>query len=287
MAGFLAHASRTYALGYFGLIIVISLLEWAFPRRRAGETLSRRWIGNFGILILNSFIVRLLFPLVGAAWAVFCRDRGWGLINHAVLPAWVAVTLTILLLDLQTYAQHCLLHHVSALWRVHRAHHTDQAFDFTTGVRFHPGEAVLSTAAGLVLIALLGAPPLGVLLFEFLTAAIAFFEHANLRVPSSLDRALRLVFVTPDMHCVHHSRAHHEGNSNLGSLFSWWDRLFGTYRAAPDSGHDRIEFGVAGFTDRKHLALQWMLLAPWLGPRGTLETSTTASQAIAKPPGTR
>jgi sterol desaturase/sphingolipid hydroxylase (fatty acid hydroxylase superfamily) len=264
MEQLLRHTPEAYAFGYFGVIIVVSMLEWTFPRRDPAGTMSVRWLGNFGITILDTILIRSVFPLLGVAWATLCSARGWGLFNNWTVPAWFQFLLTIVVLDGVAYAQHQLLHHVPLLWRLHRTHHTDHDYDFTTGARFHPFETVFTTVGHMFAIVVLGAPPIAVLVSELLTIAITFIEHANVRVPASLDKLVRLILVTPEMHRIHHSRDVREGQSNLGTTFSWWDRLFSTYMDRPEAGHNDLTFGVTGFLDRKHLTLPWMLAQPFL-----------------------
>jgi sterol desaturase/sphingolipid hydroxylase (fatty acid hydroxylase superfamily) len=264
MDALLKRASEVYALDYFGIIIVVSLLECVVPRRHAGGTLRRRWLSNFGIAVIGAVVIRSLFPVVGVGWAMLCGERGWGLFNRIASPAWLTAVVAVAALDLVAYGQHYLLHRVSWLWRAHRTHHSDQDCDFSTAARFHPLETTYTTAVTLGAIAALGAPPLAVFVSQLVSTAIGFAEHANVRLPSSLDRALRLLVVTPDMHRIHHSQDGGESRMNLGGTFSWWDRLFGTYIEHPARGQDDIVFGVEGFTERKHLMLQWMLAQPFL-----------------------
>lgn len=264
MEAFLNHASEVYAFEYFGIVIVVSMLEWVVPRRLAGDTLRLRWSGNFGITIVDTILVRFLFPMLGVGWAAFCSERGWGLFNQFAFPIWLQLVLTLPALDVVSYAQHYLLHCAPLLWRFHRTHHTDHDYDFTTGVRFHPLETIYSTAILLGAIAVLGAAPIAVLVSQLLSMGITFVEHANVRVPSSLDRVLRFLVVTPDMHRIHHSQDRRETESNFGTIFPWWDRLFGTYVNQPAGGHERIAFGLAEFGERKHLTLPWMLALPFL-----------------------
>jgi sterol desaturase/sphingolipid hydroxylase (fatty acid hydroxylase superfamily) len=266
MDQFLARASHAYAVDYFGVIIALSLLEWVMPRRDPGDALRQRWWANFSISVLDTVAIRYLFPLVGVAWAVYCFDHRWGLFNRIDAPNLVAFAVTLAALDLFAYAQHYVLHRVPMLWRLHRTHHSDHDFDFTTGVRFHPVESIYTTAGLIAVIFLLGAPPFAVLISQILLVAISFFEHANLRLPSSVDRLVRLFLVTPDMHRIHHSEIGVESRSNLGNVVPWWDRLFGTYLDQPSAGHEGIVFGVPEFRDRKHLTLRWMLAQPLLGP---------------------
>jgi len=260
----LRHAPELHAYDYFGVLIAVALLEWIVPRRSAGDSPGQRWMANFGATIITGALLRLLLPAAGLALALVCADRGWGLFNRLDAPGWLAFAVCVLALDFATYTQHYLLHRFPVLWRIHRMHHTDQEYDFSTGARFHPLEAFYSTAMISGAIVLLGAPPAAVLVSQLLTTAANFIEHANVRLPKRLDSLLRLVFVTPDMHRIHHSRDSRESRSNFANIFSWWDRLFGTYIAQPAAGHDGMQFGVPGFLERKHMRLSWMLVEPFL-----------------------
>jgi len=264
MEELLKYSSRLYALDYFGLIVVVSLVECIIPRRRAGDTLRLRWAGNLGLAILDTFVVRIIFPILGIGIATLAAGRGWGLFNQINFPLWFELVVTIVILDLSFYTQHYVFHRVPILWRLHRTHHTDQDFDFTTGLRFHPAEAILTTAAGLVVIVVLGAAQVAVLLSQLITLSVSFFEHANLKLPTSVDRILRLFLITPDMHRIHHSELARESMSNFGSVLPVWDRLFRTYLAEPAAGHDGIRFGLPEFQGRKHLTIPWMLAQPFL-----------------------
>lgn len=288
MEALLRDASQVYAVVYFGAIIVVALLESAFPRKAPGELLRLRWFGNFSMTILGAVLVRLLFPLFGVGWAVYCSEQGLGLLNRVQWPWWAALALTVVVIDLSAYLQHYLLHRVPVLWRLHRTHHSDEDYDFTTGVRFHPFENIYSTAFLMGAILLLGAPPAAVFLSQLVTVAVVFGEHANVRIPTAVDRVLRLVLVTPDMHRIHHSEDMREGNSNFASLFSFWDRLFRTYVDQPAAGHDGMAFGVPELAGRKHQTLPWMLAQPFLNvehqaPRAESADSDAPSATPAHP----
>lgn len=277
MSAFLEWASRFYAFEYFGLVIVLVLLEWGRPRREAGASLLHaRWFGNVGIAVVDAVVLRWMFPLAGAAWAAWCQQRGWGLLNQFSVSLWLSVPVTLLVIDLNGYVLHYLGHRIPWLWRLHRTHHTDQAFDFTTGFRFHPIDSVLTTAVSMAVTFLLGAPPEGVLLSSAVTLASALFAHSNLQIPAAVDRVLRLVVVTPELHETHHSRVRVESQSNLGVVVPWWDRLFGTYLEAPLNGPDRLEFGVHGFTEPRHLRLDWILWSPFVKRQRRAESSANA-----------
>ncbi len=249
---------------FFAIVIVLVIVEWAAPRRIASSTLTTRWTGNVALLFLNSYMLRWLTPVAGVAWAAVCQSRGWGMLSWWDAPEWVAVVVAVASIDLAHYLRHWLLHRNAWLWRVHVTHHSDLDFDFTTGLRFHPIDAIFSTVVLLATVTLVGAPPLAVLLAELIERASVLIEHANVRVPPRIDGLLRLLFVTPDMHRIHHSRAVGDTGSNLATTFSCWDRLFGTYRATSSSGATDLVMGLEEFDDPKHLRLHWMLAQPFL-----------------------
>jgi sterol desaturase/sphingolipid hydroxylase (fatty acid hydroxylase superfamily) len=273
--------SELYAIDYFGVIIMVSLLEYVVPRREAGLTLRLRWVSNFGVSVISTIAIRAIFPLVGVGWATLCIERGWGLFNHLAAPVWLTFATTFLLLDLGAYSQHYLLHRVPWLWRLHRAHHTDHDCDFSTGARFHPLESIFTNGVTVAIIAILGAPPLAVFASQLVSTAIGFIEHGNVRVPASLDRIVRFVIVTPDMHRIHHSQEAGENQVNYGGTFTWWDRLLRTYRAQPAKGQDGIVFGVEGFDGRKHQTLPWILAQPFLREHAQVVVTEAIPQATS------
>ena len=266
MGVLLQHTAEAYALVYFGALIVASLLEWALPLRPSHEALRLRWLSNVSISILGSFIVKALFPFLAIGWAAYCAERSWGLFHLVAWPGWLTVLLSIFWLDFVFYAQHVVMHKVPLLWRLHRTHHTDHDFDFTTGLRAHPAETLLTNVVVFAAIAMIGASPLAVMLSQLMTIALSFLGHSNVRVSPAVDRVLRLVIVTPDMHRVHHSVDIHEGESNYSNLFPWWDFMFGSYLDQPAAGQTGMTFGVQGFEARKHQSLPWMLAQPLLRP---------------------
>ena len=251
-------------LGVFlGTLLVLALLERAAPRRALKTSRPARWFANLGMIALDTVAVRFLLPVLPAGLAVLCRQEGWGLLNHFQVPYGPAVLIGVVLFDVFIYVQHALFHHLPALWRLHGVHHTDLDFDVTTAVRFHPVEILLSMAIKLALVYLFGPPAVSVILFEVILNATAMFSHSNLRLPPALDRVLRLVVVTPDMHRVHHSVIIREHNSNFGFNLSIWDRLFGTYKAQPEKGHEGMVIGLANFRDPARLGLLQILALPF------------------------
>jgi sterol desaturase/sphingolipid hydroxylase (fatty acid hydroxylase superfamily) len=177
--------------------------------------------------------------------------------------------LAVVVLDMAIYFQHRLFHAVPVLWRLHRMHHADLDLDVTTGARFHPLEILLSMAIKVAVVIALGAPAVAVVLFEILLNASSMFNHANLRLPLAVDGALRWLIVTPDVHRVHHSVIRAETDSNFGFSLSWWDRLFGTWRAQPEKGHDGMTIGLPVFRNPEQLRLDRMLVQPFLRGDGT------------------
>lgn len=254
-------------LGVFlGVFLLLALWETLSPRRVRSFQRRLRWSNNLGLVVLDTFALRVLFPAAAVGAAILAQQEGWGLFNILALPEWIVVLTSILLLDLAIYLQHVMFHAVPVLWTLHRVHHADLDIDVTTGLRFHPAEIVLSMIIKLAVVTALGAPPVAVLVFEVLLNATAMFNHANLRLPKRLDRALRWVVVTPDMHRVHHSVLPHERNSNYGFNAPWWDRLFGTYIPQPTAGHEGMTIGLPSYRTSRDLMLDRMLLQPFREP---------------------
>lgn len=247
---------------FAGILTLMALWEVLAPRRDLHVGRSRRWPNNLGIVVLDTLIVRLAFPVTAIGVAVLGETRGWGLFQTLNAPAWAAIPLAVILLDLAIYLQHRLFHAVPPLWRLHRMHHADLGFDVTTGIRFHPIEILLSMAIKLGVIVVLGAPAVAILAFEVLLNATSMFNHGNVRIPAGLDRVLRWMVVTPDMHRVHHSTSAAETNSNFGFNLPWWDRLLGTYRDQPALGHEAMVIGIDAFRDPRDLRIDRMLLHP-------------------------
>jgi sterol desaturase/sphingolipid hydroxylase (fatty acid hydroxylase superfamily) len=254
-------------LGFFlGLFAVIGAWELVAPRRALTISKALRWTSNLGLVALNTALLRLIFPLAGVGMAAFCAEGGWGIFNHFPVPFRVALPLAVIALDFVIWLQHVMVHAVPLLWRLHRVHHADPDYDVTTGTRFHPLEIVLSMLIKFAAIVVLGPPVVAVVIFEVLLNATAMFNHGNIGLPEPLDRALRWVVVTPDMHRIHHSIEDDETNSNFGFNLPWWDRLFGTYRDQPRAGQLGMTIGIHDHADPREVAsLDGMLLLPFLG----------------------
>ncbi len=265
----LAHEPAVRLGAFFGVFALMALWEAVAPRRARLLPRRVRWLHNLALVVLNSLILRLLFPLAAVGFALLAAEHGWGLLNAFGVPFWWAFALSVIALDLAIYLQHVMFHAVPLLWRLHRVHHADADIDVTTGARFHPIEILLSMLIKFAVIAVFGAPAAAVLVFEVLLNATAMFNHANLRLREPLERLLRRMLVTPEMHRIHHSMELSEANSNFGFNLPWWDRLFGTYRESARLPQESMAIGVKGLTGSDAaVKLTGMLALPFAGAAG-------------------
>lgn len=236
-----------------GIFLVMALLEFALPRREQPLGRLKRWPTNWGLVVLDALLVRLIFPIGGVGQALLAQEKGWGLFPVFGWSGVVAGIVAFVILDFAVWLQHLASHKIPVFWRIHRMHHADAEVDVTTALRFHPVEILLSFVWKGAVIVALGGPVEAVLLFEIVLNGAAVFNHANAALPRWLDRVLRLVVVTPDMHRVHHSVRPEETDSNYGFNLSIWDRLFGTYVPQPKAGHTDMELGQGPeLTPRAH-----------------------------------
>ncbi|MBW2064616.1 MAG: sterol desaturase family protein [Deltaproteobacteria bacterium] len=254
---------------FLGIFMAIAVMEVIVPRRTLTTSKRIRWLGNIGIVIINTFLLRILFPAGAVGISLWVSRQGWGIFSIVRWPLWLEVILTVIILDFVIYMQHVMFHAVPVLWRLHMVHHADLDIDLTTGTRFHPIEIIISLGIKAGAIAVLGAPAVGVIIFEIILNGMAMFNHGNFFMPLAGDRVLRVLVVTPDMHRVHHSVYPYETNSNFGFNLSWWDRLLGTYRSQPTKGHEQMTIGLNQFRDQSRLTLPWMLALPFIGKIGS------------------
>lgn len=252
---------------FLGMFISICSWELIKPRRKLSQDKLTRWTSNFGIITLNTFLLRIIFPTTAVGFASWIQDANFGLFHFLNLFFVVTVIASVLLLDLAIYLQHLLFHRVPILWRLHRMHHTDLDLDVTTGARFHPIEILLSMSIKFLIIFLIGAPPISVLIFEVLLNAGSMFNHGNIYLPPKLDLLLRNVFVTPDMHRIHHSVLVNETNSNFGFSLTWWDKIFRTYKNLPKGDQRTMPIGIETFRKPHYLKFHWLLIQPFLKER--------------------
>ncbi len=241
------------------------LWETLAPLRQLSVSKPLRWLSNLSLVVLNTLVLRAVFPLTAVGIAAIAEENLWGLFNYLSLPGWQVVLLSILILDAIVYLQHVMFHALPTLWRFHKVHHADLDFDVTTGLRFHPVEILLSMGIKITAVVLLGTPAIAVIIFEVLLNATSMFNHGNISLPDKLEGWLRLLVVTPAMHRIHHSVIPRETNSNFGFNLPWWDYLFGTYRHRPSVSHQKMNIGLAEFQNQLRVEqLSWMLILPFL-----------------------
>jgi len=266
---------------FAGLFVVFAVVELLLPRRKLVASKGRRWLTNIGISATAGVLLRLMaalaVPLTAIAAALYAQEKGLGLLNAVSWPAWMKIVIALVALDLAIWAQHLVSHKVSILWRLHKVHHADRDIDVTTAIRFHPIEIALSMLWKIVVVVSLGASPLAVFLFEVILNGCAMFNHANIDLPRPIDRAVRLLIVTPDMHRVHHSVYRSEHDSNFGFNLSIWDRLFRTYTAQPRDGHLGMRIGLTLYQTEEPTRFGWSLVLPFRKPAAPVPDHATAS----------
>lgn len=260
----LQHSAWIRAGAFAACLALLACCERLAPRRRLHYKKSLRWFSNIGIGALNIAVIRLIFPLMAIDAAFLIESRGWGMLNFLEISYGLSVLLGFLILDLSIYFQHVMFHAVPLFWRFHRMHHVDLDFDVSTGQRFHPIEIAVSMGIKIGFVAAFGIKPLAVLLFEVILNATSLFTHTNWSIHPLIDRILRWLLVTPDMHRIHHSVYVRETDSNFGFNLSLWDRIFGTYREKPKDGHEEMAIGLKEFKEEKYLKINWMLFIPFM-----------------------
>lgn len=253
---------------FLSIFVAMALFEILFPRRETakhkGKPLKgKRWLSHGALVIVNSVVLRLIFPAAAVGTALYASANNIGLFNVIEVPWILAAIVAFFVLDFAVWLEHWASHKIPLLWRIHRMHHADTDFDVTTALRFHPLEIILSMVWKAAIVIALGAPVAVVLLFEIVLNGMAMFNHSNVKLPLWLDRLVRLVFVTPDMHRVHHSIIQPETDSNYGFNFSFWDRIFKTYTAQPKGGHESMEIGLEYYRDEKPSQILWFLSLPF------------------------
>ncbi|MFT4609183.1 MAG: sterol desaturase/sphingolipid hydroxylase (fatty acid hydroxylase superfamily) [Cellvibrionaceae bacterium] len=249
---------------FLSVFILFAVLETVFPKKHRTQPRLGRWLSNIGIIIIDSIVIRLIRQVAAVSAALIAAQNGWGLLNWFTLPLWLELFAAIVLLDLAIYIQHIASHKIPLLWRMHRVHHADRDIDVTTGARFHPLEIMLSMFYKGLVIFIVGPSILAVFLFEVILNASSIFNHANLKLTAGLDKKLRLLIVTPDMHRVHHSIDSQETNSNFGFFLSIWDKLFKTYKEQPRAGHLKMIVGIKEYQDKHPSNILWCLKLPFI-----------------------
>ncbi|MCB1663515.1 MAG: sterol desaturase family protein [Pseudomonadales bacterium] len=274
---FLSHEGEIYTGCYFFAIAIVAALEAVMPRRALCQSMGLRWFGNIAVAIIDILLIRSIFPLLGIALALNSSENNWGLMPLMHVPATLAFAIGIIILDFNNYLQHYLLHRIPLLWRLHRMHHSDMDYDFSTSLRFHPLEAIFSVALELMVIFIFGIPAFAYLIYKLVRVLMAAFVHGNLLIPENIDRQLRKVIVTPDLHRIHHSVSKVESNCNFAGVTPWWDKLFNTYIDCPELGQENMKVGLEQFRETKHRYLPWMLLQPFMNPKPTDDLMPSSS----------
>ncbi|WP_298906628.1 sterol desaturase family protein [uncultured Psychrobacter sp.] len=256
-----------WRLGFFlSILVIMMLIEWRMPARKAPIKSSKRWFANFGLVFASSVIARLAVPVGLTAVALYNQQHGIGLFNIIDLPSIVVIILSLILLDIIIYWQHRLFHRVPILWRLHKVHHADAHVDASTGLRFHPIEIILSILVKLVAVSLLGVPAIAVLIFEIALNGLAMFNHANIRLPPAIEKPTRLILMTQILHRIHHSQRVSETNSNYGFSVIWWDWIFGSYKSEAKKPDNELDIGLKEYPSPKQNASLWgLLIMPFKG----------------------
>jgi sterol desaturase/sphingolipid hydroxylase (fatty acid hydroxylase superfamily) len=243
-------------------LFIFSALEFWIPKRNNKYKRSKRWPVNLGISIINTLCLYFLLPLTALGTSIWAETNNIGVLKLIQLPSIITLCFCFLLLDLSIYFQHYLFHRWPFLWSLHAIHHSDEDLDTTSGIRFHPLEIIISMIFKCAIIVLIGIPVLAVIIFEITLNASALFTHTNIRLPHNIDRVLRNIFVTPDMHRIHHSINRQEQNSNYGFCLSVWDKLFKTYIIEPSSPHANLPLGLSKKQSTKFNKLGYLLFHP-------------------------
>ena len=245
-----------------GIFLFMAIWETVRPRRILSESKLRRWVVNLGIIIFNIVFVRFTVGAFAFTVAIFTQTKGWGLFNYFELIPWIVIVTSVIVLDFAIYLQHIIVHAVPLFWRFHRVHHTDLDLDVSSGMRFHPVEILFSLLYKSMIVILMGAPPIAVLIFEVILNAASLFNHGNIYIPKSIDRLLRYIIVTPDMHRIHHSTVVDETNSNFGFSVSCWDRMCGTYTQSPSLGQLEMNIGLKEYRNQYELGILKLITMP-------------------------
>lgn len=257
----LDHETLLRSGSFVVLLVLLALAERVWPARGDARP-ARRQLANFGLMLLNTALLRIAVPVLAVALAARVHARAGGAFGLLQLSPWFEIPLAVLAFDATIYWQHRLMHRIGLLWRLHRVHHSDIAFDVTLGVRFHPLEIVVSMLVKLGFVLALGPAAVAVMISEMVLASASLFTHADFAFPAHWDARLRTVLVTPSMHRVHHSVLHAETDSNYGFLLSWWDRLFGSYRARPLQPEREMPIGLTQWRSPAQLGFGALLLQP-------------------------
>ncbi len=248
---------------FVGLLVLLAIAEFFVPLAKRQTPRPIQWVTNIVIVVIDTLALRFLFPLLAVGVAAYASQNGVGLFNLVSLNSWVVFVLSLLLLDLLIYGQHVIMHKVPLLWRLHRMHHSELGLDVTSAVRFHPIEIILSMLIKMAFVLIMGIPATAVIIFEVLLNGLALFNHSNIKLPKSMERLLRTVIVTPEVHWIHHSEKPNETHSNFGFNLIIWDKLFKTYVAKPTFDYPEMRQGLPEFGYKKPLSIIELIISPF------------------------
>ena len=258
-----ANAANVQVTLFFSLFIFFAFVEGLVPRRPGPMRRHARWLPNMLLTALNLVVMSLL-PVTFLGLAMWAQAGGIGVLNAFSLPLAAFIAANLLIRGFISFLTHYLNHKVPWFWRVHRVHHLDTELDISTTVRFHPLEFGINLLLGAPVAVAFGLPPWVLLPYEILDAAITVFSHANIRIPMRLDRVMRYVVVTPDLHRVHHSSWQPETDSNFSAVFPLWDVIFGTVRTQTRTPHETMRLGLEEVSDGRENRLLWLLGSPFV-----------------------
>jgi sterol desaturase/sphingolipid hydroxylase (fatty acid hydroxylase superfamily) len=250
-------------IGFWFFVGILFVLETLAPAFQGEPQRSYRWPTNLGFGLANAGLSAIA-PLSAVSVAEWASRTGVGLLNQVATPLWVSVSCTLAVYSLTTYLVHVIEHNAPWLWRIHRVHHLDTHLDVSTSQRHHPLELIANVLILVTVTIAFGLTPSFLILYGTMDAAISFFSHANIRLPERMDRIVRWVFVTPNMHSLHHSSHQAETDSNYGTVFTVWDRLLGTYRAEPIGGYGKLQIGLKEIRDNRVWNFWWQMKSPAL-----------------------
>jgi sterol desaturase/sphingolipid hydroxylase (fatty acid hydroxylase superfamily) len=250
---------------FFGIIFIMAILEYIIPKRKLLISKRKRWFNNIILVFLNTLLIRVLFPTAAVGIALFVENNSIGLFNVLELSSQNMIIPSIILLDLIIYWQHRLFHTINFFWKFHKVHHSDMDYDLTTGFRFHPIEIIMSILIKFFFIALFGIPVVAVVCLEIILSTLAIFNHSNINLEKKLDKILRYIIVTPDMHRIHHSIYNDELNSNYGFNISLWDRVFKSYTQSPKVKYEEMTIGLQKYqNENKTVSIFSILKLPFI-----------------------
>lgn len=251
-------------LGIFlSLLVFFALIEFLAPLAKRQEKRTTQWFTNITITIIDTVTMRLVLPVIAVGIAKQAADNGIGLFNVIDIGYWPSFILSLLLLDVLIYGQHVMMHKVPLLWRLHRMHHTELGLDVTTAVRFHPIEIIVSMLIKMAFVYLMGIPVAALIIFEILLNGLALFNHSNIKLASWIEKPLRKLIITPEIHWIHHSEKPNETNSNYGFNLVIWDKIFGTYIDKPTLRYKELRQGLSEFGFSKPQGLIELLISPF------------------------